>query len=74
LRHLKKISPLPWLCVGDFDESIEHFEKHGAALQPNRQMEAFREALEEYQLRDLGFIGSKFTRCNNREDTSFTKE
>jgi hypothetical protein len=52
---------------------MEHFEKHGAALRPDRQMEAFREALEDCQLSDLGFIGSKFTWYNNREDEYFTK-
>jgi hypothetical protein len=36
-------------------------------------MEAFREALEDCQLNDLGFIGSKFTWYNNREDEYFTK-
>jgi hypothetical protein len=30
--------------------------------------------LETCQLSDLGFIGSKFTWCNNKEDEYFTKE
>ncbi|GLT53432.1 hypothetical protein SLA2020_267020 [Shorea laevis] len=37
-------------------------------------MEDFRVVLDECQFSDLGFNGSKFTWCNYREDSSFTKE
>jgi hypothetical protein len=34
----------------------------------------FRNVLETCQLSDLGFIGSKFTWCNNKEDEYFMKK
>jgi hypothetical protein len=63
-----------WLCVGDFNEITYHLEKHGVVLRPHHQMVAFKEVLEGCHLSDLGFIGSKFTWCNNRTDYQFTKE
>jgi hypothetical protein len=74
LHHLQTFSPLPWLCIGDFNEIMELSEKYGATLRPDRQMEAFKKTLEDCKLSDLGFIGSKFTWCNNREDAYFTKK
>ncbi|GLT62152.1 hypothetical protein SLA2020_348100 [Shorea laevis] len=37
-------------------------------------MENFRAVLDDCHLSDLGYTGSKFTWCNSREDSSFTKE
>jgi hypothetical protein len=37
-------------------------------------MEDFWEVLESCHLSDLGFIGSKYTWCNNRETSQFIKE
>ncbi|XP_035549716.1 uncharacterized protein LOC109020477 [Juglans regia] len=51
----------------DFNEIISQDEKAGATLKPYRQMEIFREALEDCGLSDLGFEDSKYTWCNGRE-------
>jgi hypothetical protein len=32
LKHLKQFQPVPWLCVGNFNEIVEQSEKKGAAL------------------------------------------
>jgi hypothetical protein len=37
-------------------------------------MEVFRDTLEDCNLCDLGYVGARFTWCNNHEDASFTKE
>lgn len=60
--------------MGDFNKIVAHSEKYGAAPRTNRQMVAFRDSLEVCQLSDMGFIGSKYTWCNNRTDHGFTKE
>lgn len=49
-----------WLCVEDFNEIPHHYEKQGVAVRPYRQLEAFREAVEESVLSDLGYIGNKY--------------
>ncbi|XP_042950258.1 uncharacterized protein LOC122282367 [Carya illinoinensis] len=64
----------PWLCMGDFNELLSNDEKMGGVDRPFFQMERFREALDECELGDLGFVGSRFTWCNKREGRSFIKE
>jgi exonuclease III len=73
LRFLSSLSPSPWLCVGDFNEIVEQAEKEDSLLRRDSQMNHFREALEFCQLGDLGFSGPRFTWCNNRMDSYFTK-
>ena len=73
LKYLKSCSPYPWLSVGDYNEIVDNSEKWGAAVRKESQMEQFRGCLEECQLSDLGFIGSKYTWTNAREDGDFTK-
>ena len=45
----------------DFNEIIRSHEKIGGRQRPARQMEDFREVLDECGFRDLGFVGGKFT-------------
>jgi hypothetical protein len=74
LNHLKPLQPLPWLCIGSFNEILEQKEKSGAATRQASQMERFRRALEDYELCDLGYIGPRFTWSNCRTDASYTQE
>ncbi|KAA3468220.1 reverse transcriptase [Gossypium australe] len=61
LRALGQEQQLPWLVSGDFNEILYPFEKSGGQLREERRMVAFREALEDCQLMDLGFQGPWFT-------------
>ncbi|XP_040996249.1 uncharacterized protein LOC121242444 [Juglans microcarpa x Juglans regia] len=74
LRKLKPENDVGWLCVGDFNEIISTNEKVGGPLRPYGQMECFREALEDCDLTDMGYVGNKFTWSNNRGGIEFTKE
>jgi exonuclease III len=74
LRHLATFDPLPWLCIGDFNEIINLAEMKGGAKRAQRQMTEFQEALEDSQLCDLGYKGPKYTWNNGREGGAFTKE
>ncbi|XP_041025435.1 uncharacterized protein LOC121265832 [Juglans microcarpa x Juglans regia] len=56
------------------DQVLLQEKKYGAALRPYSQMEAFRLAMEECELSDLGYMGDRFTWRNNREGQQFTKE
>jgi hypothetical protein len=53
---------------------MEADEKFGAVTKSRRQMRDFRNTLEACNLQDLGYVGSKFTWCNMRDEDSFTKE
>ncbi|GMY20521.1 hypothetical protein FCV25MIE_15760 [Fagus crenata] len=66
LRSLYSQSTIPWCCAGDFNEIIRLEEKQGQVLQPDTQMQAFREVLDDYGFCDLGYTGAPFTWCNNR--------
>jgi endonuclease/exonuclease/phosphatase family metal-dependent hydrolase len=61
LRCLQAVSNLPWLVVGDFNETMWSFEHFSAHQRPERQMEEFRNTLAFCDLHDLGFCGLTFT-------------
>jgi hypothetical protein len=56
---------LPWLCMGDFNEVLFSHEKEGGPARAPGCMDAFRHALEDANLSDLGFVGDAFTWWNN---------
>jgi len=74
LQQLKTLRPLPWLCAGDFNEILDNTNKEEANIRRESQINGFRIALEDCQLCDLGYTGSRFTWSNKRTDGSFTKE
>lgn len=41
LKHLSLFQPLPWLCVGDFNEILEQREKNGVTIRSEPQMNRF---------------------------------
>lgn len=67
LRRLHGRLPEPWLAIGDFNEAMWGYEHFSACPRPERQMVAFRDALADCGLTDLGFSGLPFTYDNGRE-------
>jgi exonuclease III len=74
LEFLMSFQPVPWLCMGDFNEIIQESEKFGVRRKSRRQMADFRAVLEKCQLEDLGYVGSHFTWWNMQEGDNFIKE
>ncbi|XP_059436328.1 uncharacterized protein LOC132169286 [Corylus avellana] len=74
IKHLHKVTKGPWLSVGDYNEIVDMSEKWGGAEKRDGQMELFRGNLEECGLSDLGYVESKYTWSNAREDGRFLKE
>jgi endonuclease/exonuclease/phosphatase family metal-dependent hydrolase len=74
LRFLSSMDPAPWLCVGDFNEIVSLSEKSNSSYRSSSQMQAFKNALEDSHLSDLGFSGPRFTWCNGRSGEDFTRE
>ena len=58
--------------MGDFNEITKSKEKLGGAIRWEWQMREFREALDFCGFRDLGFVGTAFTWCNNQFDGEVT--
>lgn len=67
LKLLNTHSRLPWLCVGDFNETLSSSEHFGGTGRTEAQMEGFREAVSICRFSDLGFIGLPYTWDNRRE-------
>jgi hypothetical protein len=73
MRRLHQLRDLPWLCSGDFNETLyscEHFSEHD---REEWQMRAFREVTEDCGLQDLGFSGLPYTWDNRQEGSSNVK-
>lgn len=54
-------SDLPWLCAGDFNETLDAGEQIGGLPRQERQMEGFWKAVDTCGFTDLGFIGLPYT-------------
>lgn len=55
----------PWIMSGDFNEITDGSEKSGSVDRNETEMRKFREAIDRCGLLDPGFIGPRFTWCNN---------
>jgi hypothetical protein len=66
LRRLRSVSDLPWLVVGDFNETMCSYEHFSACPRLERQIELFCDALSDCELTDIGFTGLPFTYDNGR--------
>jgi endonuclease/exonuclease/phosphatase family metal-dependent hydrolase len=61
LRWLKGISNLPWLVLGDFNETMWGYEHFSSTPRPERKMEEFRDTLSMCELYDISFCGLPYT-------------
>ena len=68
LRRLKAKYSIPWCCAGDFNEITRAHEKLGGRQRPKRQMQEFRDVLDECGFKDLGYEGGKFMWCNGQRE------
>jgi exonuclease III len=73
LRRLRGRSMEPWLAIGDFNEAMWGYEHFSACPRPERQMVAFRDALADCELTDLGFTGLPYTYDNGRGENANVK-
>lgn len=74
LKHLKNTSSLPWLVIGDFNEITGLSEKEGGSMRPRRQMEIFVEAINQCRLREVDFVGPRFTWIYQQKDGEQIRE
>jgi hypothetical protein len=59
LRELNHSNNLPWIILGDFNK-ILYSMKEGGNPRPQGYMDAFCDALMDYGLKDVGFLGGAF--------------
>ena len=73
-KTLKGVAALPWLATGDFNELTSLSKKEGGGGRPRQQMDNFIEAINFCDLRDIGFVGPKFTWIYQRADGTQIRE
>ncbi|KAK6152706.1 hypothetical protein DH2020_012345 [Rehmannia glutinosa] len=74
LASMLEIKEVPWLVGGDFNEICSRNEKFGGRLRPENQMELFRNAIEECELREIYGVGEFFTWVNRRSGSDIIFE
>jgi hypothetical protein len=61
MRSLKGVVSTPWLALRVFNEIVFNYEKEGGRPRPQRQLQAFHDALADCDLSDMGFKRDIFT-------------
>ncbi|XP_050290428.1 uncharacterized protein LOC126728679 [Quercus robur] len=56
LRMLNSQYQMPWMCIGDYNEILSAIEKNGGPKRSQKQMEGFRNVINEYGFQDMGKI------------------
>ncbi|KAF7822883.1 reverse transcriptase [Senna tora] len=74
LRAFGKSIQGSWLCVGDFNDVLYHFEKEGGKPKATRKVLNFQSLLDDCGLFDLNYNGAAFTWFNKRAGEAFVKE
>ena len=55
LKDICGDSPLPWLCIGDFNEVLRSDEHVGIGRRSASQIQGFRDTVDVCNLIDLGY-------------------
>ncbi|KAL5817683.1 hypothetical protein ACOSQ3_026061 [Xanthoceras sorbifolium] len=74
LRRLARLSKLPWLVGGDFNEVLLLDEKLGGRVKTLSALSNFRDAVDDCCLMDMGFRGYKFTWSNRQDGRELIQE
>jgi hypothetical protein len=61
LKHIKSSNPLPWVCIGDFNEVLHQHKHEGVAEHILSQIEGFQETVDICNLVDVGYEGRFWT-------------
>jgi hypothetical protein len=61
LKFIKASSPLPWMCIGDFNEVLLWEEHMGVNERSNTRIQAFRDMVDICEPMDLGYTGTAWT-------------
>ena len=74
LNFLRDSSQLSWLVIGDFNEIRCQVEKEGGASRPVQQMARFNASINYCGLKEVGFVGPKFTWLYQKRDGTQIRE
>ncbi|KAK4254325.1 hypothetical protein QN277_009725 [Acacia crassicarpa] len=67
VRRISNNIRTSWLCLGDFNDIMSQDEKCGGVPRAWKRIWNFKSFVTHCELEDLGYNGSWFTWCNNRD-------
>jgi hypothetical protein len=67
MNYLRCQQDDPWLCAGDFNETLSASEQFGGLPKEEWKMAGFREAVEHGFFSNLGYLGVSYTWDNRQE-------
>ena len=67
LNKVAELHDMPWVIVGDFNETLTAEDKFGGRVVGVNSSLCFKECLDNCNMIDIGFSGPRFTRTNKRE-------
>lgn len=70
LQYIHKNLQQPWLCLGDFNELMNSWEKVGGRPVENFRISAFRNFMTACSLMEIDCKGCAFAWSNNRQGLS----
>lgn len=73
LRRIGNYHHLPWCTIGDFNELLFAHETSSVSGQPTSQLKAFRQLVEDLDLKELSMEGVSYTWTNKRRDTALVR-
>lgn len=74
LRFLASRSQLPWCVFGDFNDLLSSKDKKGKHSHPQRLMNGFKRAVEDYSLVEVDLKGGDFTWEKSKGTTDWVQE
>ncbi|XP_057426337.1 uncharacterized protein LOC130719745 [Lotus japonicus] len=74
VRRAKPPHPMPWLCIGDFNDIISPADKLGGDVPDMGRLQVANQACNECDFHDVGFSGYRFTWSNMREAPNTVEE
>ena len=74
MKQLRQQCNLPLMFFGDFNEIVSLEEKEGGVPRSERLMDAFREAIDDCGVKDLGYKGSRFTWQRGNSPSTLIRE
>lgn len=74
LSDLVKTGNIAWVCMGDFNDVLDQFEKLEGRYVNGKSHFHLRNFISKVGALDLGFMGNNFTWCNKKSGVANIKE
>ncbi|GLT87976.1 hypothetical protein SLE2022_060240 [Rubroshorea leprosula] len=74
LGSMSRVISSPWMIIGDFNDVVDQSEKFGGGSISQTRVCAYLNCMNDCNMQDLGYVGSKFTWVNMRFNGGLIRE